>query len=328
VIALAAPGIEVDVLPRGAILRAVRVPDRDGVMGNVVLGFAAPEAYAENPAYFGALCGRYANRIARGRFTLDGQEHVLSVNEPPNHLHGGTTGFDQREWTAAPAGDHAVRLSYVSPDGEEGYPGRLEVEVTYAVAPGQLRLDYRARTDAATVVNLTNHSYFNLAGEGTGSVLDHELELFASAYTPIGPGGIPTGEIAPVAGTPFDFTRPWRIGERLRENDAQLLAGRGYDHNWVLDGEGLRLAARVREPVSGRLLTVSTTEPGVQFYSGNLLDATLVGASARIYRSGDGLALEAQHFPDSPNHPAFPSTVLRPGEEWRSTTVWVFSTDA
>lgn len=327
-IALAAPGIEVDVLTRGAILRAIRVPDRHGQMADVTLGFAEPDAYAENPAYFGAVCGRYANRIAGGRFTLDGEEHVLSVNQPPNHLHGGTTGFDQREWAAAPAGERAVRLSYVSPDGEEGYPGRVEVEVTYTVSPGELRLDYRASTDRPTVLNLTNHSYFNLAGEGTGSALDHELELFARAYLPIGPGGIPTGEIAPVAGTPFDFRRPWRINERLREADPQLLAGRGYDHTWVLDGEGLRLAARLRDPASGRTLTVATTEPGVQFYSGNLLDATLVGARGHIYRPGDGLALETQHFPDSPNRPEFPSTMLRPGEGFRSSTVLAFSTDA
>jgi len=326
---LRAPGIEVDVLAYGAIISALRVPDRAGRVANVVLGLPDPESYARgNPAYLGALVGRYANRIARGRFALDGREHVLATNNGPNHLHGGDRGLDQREWSAQAEGDTTLRLTSTSPDGEEGYPGTLALEVTYAVASGELRVDYRATTDAPTVVNLSNHSYFNLAGEGEGSILGHELTLLASSYVPVDPTMIPTGELAPVAGTPMDFTRPRPIGERIREGTEQLRLAQGYDHTWMLDDAGFAPAARLRDPGSGRTLTVSTTEPGVQFYSGNLLDGTIQGPSGRLYRSGDGLALETQHPPDSPNRPEFPSTVLRPGEEHRSSTVYAFAAGA
>jgi len=325
-----ARGSEVAVLSYGGIVQTVSVPDREGRRANVVLGFPDLAGYVENPAYFGCITGRYANRIARGAFTLDGQAYRLATNNGPNHLHGGERGFDKRVWAARAEEDGTLRLAYASPDGEEGYPGRLDVEVRYALSDAdELRVDYTATTDRATVLNLTNHSYFNLGGEGAGSILDHELELRAGRYTPVDATMIPTGELAPVAGTPFDFTRPKAIGADIRTGDEQLVRGQGYDHNWVFDGgdAGLRPVARVRDPGSGRTLAVATTEPGVQFYSGNQLDATLVGTSGGVYRQSDGFALETQHFPDSPNQPGFPSTVLRPGEAFRSSTVFAFGTD-
>jgi aldose 1-epimerase len=304
------------------------VPDRDGRPANVVLGFDRLQGYLDHPdPYFGALIGRYGNRIAEGSFTLDGAEHRLPVNNGANSLHGGETGFDRRLWTATPF-DSGLELRLVSPDGDQGYPGTLNVTVRYTLTvENALRIDYLATTDAPTVVNLTNHSYFNLAGEGTGDVYDHLLQLDASQFTPVDAGLIPTGEIAPVAGTPLDFREPVAVGERIRAGHAQLEHAGGYDHNWVLDrpAEGLTRAARVSEPTTGRVLTVHTTEPGVQFYSGNFLDGTMRGTGGRLYRQGDGLALETQHFPDSPNQPAFPSTVLRPGETYRSTTVYEFT---
>jgi aldose 1-epimerase len=326
----------VDVLTFGGIVQSLRVPDARGRRENVVLGLPALGDYVAADTYFGAITGRYANRIAQGRFTLDGREHALATNNGPNHLHGGAPGFDKRVWAAEPApGADGVglRLAYTSPDGEEGYPGRLDVTVLYTLTDAdELRIDYRATTDAPTIVNLTNHSYFNLAGEGSGTVLDHQLQLDATRYTPVDPTSIPTGELAPVSGTPMDFTRPRALGARIRQGTEQLVRGRGYDHNWVLDRAGtapgaLARAARLREPESGRVLTVSTTEPGIQVYSGNFLDGTLVGTSGHAYRQGDGLALETQHFPDSPNQPAFPSTVLRPGETYRSSTVYAFSVE-
>jgi aldose 1-epimerase len=328
-------GMTVRVITFGGIIQSVEVPDRDGQTANVALGFDNLTDYVErNSPYFGCITGRYANRIARGRFTLDGVTYQLATNNGPNHLHGGNVGFDKRVWAATEVREKdgvGVRLTYTSPHGEEGYPGTLRVAVTYLLTEAnEIRIDYEATTDRPTIVNLTNHSYWNLAGEGSGTALDHELWLNADRFTPVDPTLIPTGELAPVAGTPMDFTEPHVIDERIRDDFRQLQIGQGYDHNWVLNqakpGE-MTAAARLRDPGSGRVLEISTTEPGIQFYSGNFLDATLQGTSGRTYRQGDGVALETQHFPDSPNKPQFPSTVLRPGEQYQTTTVYAFSTD-
>ena len=320
-------GLTVRVLTYGGILQSIEVPDRAGRPANVALGFGDLQSYLDNPGpYFGAIIGRFGNRIAGGRFALDGVTRHVPVNDGPNSLHGGTTGFDRRIWAAEPVPD-GLRLTHVSPDGDQGFPGELTVTVGYTLTAGTgLRIDYTATTTAPTVVNLTNHSYFNLGGEGSGPVSGHLLRLDADHYTPVDATLIPTGEIAPVDGTPMDFRTPTAIGARIRDDFGQLRHGRGYDHNWVLrDARGeLRVAAEVTDPAGGRTLTVRTTEPGVQFYSGNFLDGTVTGTSGRAYRQGDGLALETQHFPDSPNHPHFPSTVLRPGETFRSTTVLDF----
>jgi aldose 1-epimerase len=326
-------GIEAEIIPFGGIVTALRVPDRGGNVANVVLGLPRLEDYMAPGRYFGAIIGRYANRIARGRFMLDGQEIRLAVNNGPNALHGGPGGFNHRLWRVESTEDGALVLAYRSEHGEEGYPGTLDVTVTYTLtsdsgtAGNGLRIDYRAVTDQPTVINLTNHSFFNLAGEGSGSIEGHELLLNATAYTPVDETSIPTGEIAPVAGTPFDFTKPARIGARIRDGHRQLVLARGYDHNFVIDqpgGDAPVLAARVVEPESGRVMEVLTTEPGVQVYTGNYLDGTLVGTGGRVYRQGDGLCLETQHFPNSPNRPEFPSTQLNPGAVFRSTTIYRF----
>jgi len=325
------PGMVVKIMTYGGIVQQLRVPDRHGHTTNVVLGFPTLNDYVtKNSVYFGALIGRYANRIAKGTFTLDGVTYHLPTNNGPNSLHGGTTGFDKRVWsaTAVPPshGTVALKLHYTSPDGEMGYPGTLQADVTYTLDDkDNLRIDYRATTDKATIVNLTNHSYWNLAGEGSGTVYDQVLRLNASHFTPVDSTLIPTGAIVPVAGTPLDFTHPMAIGARIRDAYPQIVIGQGYDFNWVLDrhgSTGLVEAAQARDPRSGRSLTIWTDQPGIQFYSGNFLDGTLVGTSGKVYRQSDGFALETQHFPDSPNHPNFPSTVLRPGQVYTTTTIY------
>ena len=331
-----ANGMEVRITNYGGIIQSILVPDSNGEMENVTLGFETLDEYLAGHPYFGNITGRYANRIAEGTFTLGEEAYQLAINNDPNTLHGGEKGFDKYVWEAEEITSDAgvgVKLSRVSPDGEEGYPGNLTVDVTYTLTnDNALQIDYLATTDATTVVNLTNHAYFNLAGDGSGSIEGHELQLMASNYTPVDATLIPTGEIAPVAGTPLDFTTPHAIGERIRDNDEQMVIGRGYDHNFVIDRPSpddteLILAARVVEPESGRVLEISTTEPGIQFYSGNFLDGTVIGAAGKMYRQGDGFALETQHYPDSPNQPEFPSTVLEPGEEFQSTTVYAFSVE-
>ncbi|GAA2344523.1 galactose mutarotase [Streptomyces kunmingensis] len=328
---LANGGTRLKVLSYGGIVQSLELPDRRGRYVNVSLGYDNIEGYVTGTTFFGATIGRYGNRIAGGRFTLDGKAYQLSVNDGDNSLHGGAKGFNTRVWDVEPfasGSDVGLHLHYTSLDGEMGYPGTLNVTVTYTLtARGDWRIDYKATTDKATVVNLTNHTYYNLAGEGSGGIYDHELTLAASRYTPTDAGLIPTGELAKVAGTPFDFRRPKAIGDDIRAAHPQLVTAKGFDHNWVLD-KGLTNRpvhfATLRDPGTGRTLKIATDQPGVQFYSGNFLDGTLVGPSGRTYRQGDGLCLETQHFPDSPNQPAFPSTVLRPGETYRSTTVHSF----
>jgi aldose 1-epimerase len=311
----------------GARLLSLRVPGPDAAPVEVVLGFATPAEYLADDGYLGATIGRFANRIANGRFTLDGQDYQVPVNNPPNALHGGPRGFDRALWQAPPeAGGRALTLTHLSPDGDQGFPGALRVSVRYALAgDGALSIGYEASTSRPTVLNLTNHSYFNLAG--SGDILDHTLTIAAKHFTPVDQALIPTGELRPVAGTPFDFLAPRRIGARIGEADAQLRIAGGYDHNFVLDGAvdamGLRLAARLAVP--GLTMEVLTTEPGLQFYSGNFLDGSRRGRDGKPLGHRAGLCLETQHFPDSPNHPAFPSTVLRPGEVFRSRTLYRFS---
>jgi aldose 1-epimerase len=323
--------MRVCILSLGCIIARLEVPDRDGTSANVVLGSDSVDGYLHRSPHFGAIAGRYANRIARGRFAIDGIEYQLDINAPPNALHGGRRGFDKVVWQAEELGDEALLLRYRSPDGEEGFPGNLAVEATYRLGAGnQLRIDYAATTDKPTIVNLTNHSYFNLAGEGAGDVLDHVVSIDADHFTPTDATQIPTGEIRSVIGTPFDLTLPRTIGERIRLADEQLLIGHGYDHNWVLRapaGDVPRQAGRAADPRSGRILDVLTDAPGLQFYTANGLNGSLVGPSGRAYRQSDGFCFETQQFPDAPNQSGFPSTVLRPGERFHSTTIFRFSTD-
>jgi aldose 1-epimerase len=328
-----AAGVEVMIGELGGAIRSLRVPDRHGQGADVVLGFDTEEDYARAGAAFGGIVGRYANRIAKGRFTLEGVEYRLSLNDGENHLHGGFRGFGRVRWASqaavTPEGP-GVRLTYASGDGEEGYPGDLAVTVLYTLSEAsELWIRYEAVTSKDTVLNLSCHPYFNLAGEGEGSILDHELTIEADRYTPVGPGLIPTGALAPVAGTPLDFKKRTAIGARIGVDDPQLALGKGYDHNFVLNGEAgvLRRAASVWEPRRGRVLEVLTSEPGLQFYSGNGLDRSPVGKGGKPYRGRSGFCLETQHFPDSPNQPAFPTTRLKPGQRYESTTVYRFSTD-
>jgi aldose 1-epimerase len=332
--------MSVEITNYGATVRSILVPDSADRVDNVALGFSSLEDYVENstnPAsggsgstYFGAAIGRYANRVANGEFTLDGSVHKLPKNNAPNTLHGGPEAFNTMVWDATTEKGQdfvGLKLTYTDPDGYNGFPGTVETEVTYKLTrDNQLRIDYRASTDKPTVINLTNHTYFNLAGEGSGSVYDQLMKIDASAYTPTDETMIPTGEIAPVEGTPFDFRTMKPIGRDIREDDEQLVLAHGYDHNWVLDGSGMRLISVAEDPKSGRVLLTYTDQPGVQFYTGNFLVGELVGAGGKTYRQGDGFTLETQHFPDSPNQPDFPSTVLEPEEEFTSTTIYAFST--
>jgi aldose 1-epimerase len=329
-------GIEVHAITYGGIIRSLKVPDRSGAIADIVLGFDTPQGYLSDPPppYFGAIIGRYGNRIAKGQFTLDGHVYTLAKNNGPNSLHGGNRGFDKVVWIAEgrqTAAGPAVTFSRTSPDGEEGYPGNLQVGVTYTLTDkNELIVDYHATTDKATPVNLTQHSYFNLAGEGTGDILSHELMINADRYTPVDDTLIPTGQLAPVDGTPFDFRHPTAIGARINADDPQIKKGPGYDHNWVLNrgaasGAEVVLAARLTDPKSGRSMEIRTTEPGLQFYSGNFLDGTIKGKGGHVYGKRSALCLETQHFPDSPNHANFPSTILRPGQTYESRTVFQFS---
>ncbi|MGH7652409.1 MAG: aldose epimerase family protein [Gemmatimonadaceae bacterium] len=329
-----AHGVEVRLTNYGGIITSIETPDRAGRFADIVLGYDDLAGYLKDSPYFGAVVGRYANRIARGHFTLDGTTYTLAINNGPNSLHGGLKGFDKGIWTAHPFQNQegqGVALDYTSPDGEEGYPGTLHVRVTYTLtADDRLIVDYAATTDKPTPVNLSQHTYWNLAGNASRDILGHVLMMNADAITPVDSSLIPTGEIMPVEGTPFDFRTPTAIGARIDQRDnTQIRYGNGYDHNFVLNrgnaaADALVHAARVVEPSSGRTLDVYTTQPGLQFYSGNFLDGSITGKGGHVYRFRYGLALETQHYPDSPNHPNFPSTILRPGQEFRSRTVFQF----
>ena len=326
-----ASGAQASITEYGGIVVSIKVPDRDGNLGDVALGYDNLDAYVQDTPYFGAITGRYANRIAAGRFEIDGTTYELPVNNGPNSLHGGIKGFDKVVWKGEPtAPGDGVTFRYVSADGEEGYPGKLDATVTYTwTDANELKIEYLASTDKPTVINLTNHSYFNLKDGGASTILEHELMINADRYTPVADAGaIPTGELASLDGTPLDFREATAIGERIEEENEQLGFGSGYDHNYVLNasGEELTVAAMVYDPSSGRVMEVLTEEPGVQFYSGNFLDGHHVGKGGVGYERRSGLCLETQHFPDSPNQPNFPSTVLRPGETYATSTIYRFST--
>jgi aldose 1-epimerase len=328
-----ASGVEVRALTYGLIIVSLKLPDRNGRLGDVVVGHETLEGYLTKSRFFGAVVGRYGNRIANGRFSLDGHSYQLPQNNGTNHLHGGVKGFDKIVWDATIARDPrgpSVVFTHTSADGNEGYPGTLTARITYTLTEqNELVVDYHATTDKPTIVNLTQHSYFNLAGEGARDILDHRLTLKADRYTPVDGSMIPTGELAPVDGTPFDFRREARIGARIDDDHPQIRLASGYDHNFVLtrNGPGLVQAIRVVEPDTGRTLDISTTEPGVQFYSANKLDSSFVGKGGHIYGSRTAFCLETQHFPDSPNKANFPSTVVRPGDEYKSTTIFGFGID-
>ena len=318
--------IEAAITTYGGIVVSLQVPDRKGNMYDVVLGYDSLSQYVSNNAYFGAIVGRYANRIAHGSFLLEGKTYSVPKNNGDNSLHGGTRGFDKVVWKAKPIKD-GIELSYVSRDGEQGYPGTLTTTVRYTLNDDGLRIEYSATTNKPTVVNLTNHSYFNLAGQGKGTILQQQLKIHASRFTPVDSTLIPTGELRSVEGTAFDFRALTPIGERIDADEDQLHKGKGYDHNWILDKSQGKLseAAELYDPGTGRVLQVLTTELGLQFYSGNFLDGTIVGKQGRTYEHRSGLCLETQHFPDSPNHPNFPSTELKPGKRYRSVTAFKFS---
>ena len=327
-------GARIAITNYGGIVVSITVPDRNGKFDDVVLGFDNGEGYLQDQPYFGALIGRFANRIANARFTLNGVKYKLAANNNGNSLHGGVKGFDKVVWLAndsSTANNPALQLSYLSEDGEDGYPGNLAVTVCYTLTcENELRIDYAATTDQPTVLNLTNHSYFNLAGAGNGDILSHQVEINAEKFTPINGNLIPTGEYVEVGGTPFDFRKSTAIGERINTDHEQLKLAGGYDHNFVLnsDGDALKRAARVTEPRSGRTLDVITSQAGMQLYTGNFLKGNLLGKNGKIYGRRSALCLETQHFPDSPNQPNFPSTVLNPGQRFESTTIYKFSTDA
>jgi aldose 1-epimerase len=324
-------GASVSIITYGGIVTSLKVPDCEGKLGDVVLGFKTLSDYEEKSPYFGCLVGRYGNRIAKGKFTLEGQTYRLAINNNGQSLHGGLKGFDKVVWNAAPAQGKqgpSLKLTYVSKDGEEGYPGNLRVTATYTLTnKNELKLVYRAKTDKVTVVNLTHHSYFNLAGQGRGDILGHVVTIHANKFTPVDQLLIPTGKIAPVKGTPFDFRTPTSIGARIDAGDEQLKFAGGYDHNFVADKRPghLGLIAKIKEPKSGRVMEVISTEPGVQFYSGNFLNSTLVGKGGKIYGFRTGFCFEPQHFPDSPNRRNFPPTVLKPGEIYKNTIIYKFS---
>ena len=324
-------GLEIRAMNYGGIIVSMRVPDRKGQVADIVLGHDTLEGYIPNPPYLGAIVGRYANRIANGTFTLDGKTHTLPKNDGPNTLHGGVKRtFDKVVWDEEPlkSGKNGVAFTYLSKDGEEGFPGNLKIQVTYTLTDeNELIVDYEATTDKATPINVSQHSYFNLAGEGNGDILNHELLINADRFTPVDKNLIPTGELRPVKGTPLDFTTPTKIGARIDDNYDQLVLGHGYDHNFVINHKGndLALAVRVYEPTSGRVMEVFTTQPGVQLYTGNFLDGTITGKQSHVYKRRYAFCLETQHFPDSPNHPEFPNTILRPGEAFRETAVFKFS---
>jgi aldose 1-epimerase len=324
-----ANGLLADITDYGGAIVALQVPGRAGKLADVVLGYESVAGYEADKPYLGAVIGRFANRIAHGRFSLHGVNYTLPRNNGDNSLHGGTTGFNKRLWTAKEISGNSLELTYLSPDGEEGYPGDLSAKVVYTVtSQHELKIDYSATTNKTTIVNLTNHSYFNLAGQGEGDILGHEVTIHAGYFTPVNANLIPTGEICSVQGTPLDFTKRTAVGARIAADDEQLKLAGGYDHNWIPDREGDRtlvLAAEVYEPGSGRVLQVLTTQPGIQFYSGNFLDGSAHGKGGKDYNRRYGFCLETQHYPDSPNQPNFPSTELQPGQQYRETTIFKFS---
>jgi aldose 1-epimerase len=322
-----ANGMKAEIITYGGIVVSLTAPDKAGKFADVVLGMDSLDGYRGETAHLGALIGRYGNRIGHGQFTLDGKVFHLPKNNGDNTLHGGPGGFDTRVWKASPSGD-SLELTYVSKDGEEGFPGTLTAKAVYTITPlNELKIDYTATTDKDTVVNLTNHSYFNLAGAGSGTILDHRVTINADRFTPVDEGLIPTGELKAVKGTPFDFTKSTAIGARIDQKDQQLQFGKGYDHNWVLNkgNGGLTKAAEVYEAKTGRVMEVWTTEPGLQFYTGNFLDGTIHGKGGKAYPFRGAFCMETQHYPDSPNKPKFPSTVLKPGQTYKTSTVYRFS---
>jgi len=326
---LKSDAVEVGLTSYGARIVSIKTPDRTGKIADIALGYSTLEGYlTDNKTYVGSIVGRYGNRIAKGKFSLDGHEYSIPLNNGVNTLHGGTVGFDKKVWKSMdiPGG---VEFTLVSPDGDQGYPGTLTAHVKYTLKGDALKIEYTATTTKDTVVNLTNHAYFNLGGEGSGTILNEEVTLYADRYTPVDSGLIPTGELAPVEGTPFDFRKSTAIGKRIGDDNEQLKLGGGYDHNWVLNGKigELHPAARVYDPASGRVLTVTTTEPGVQFYTGNSIPGLFTGKSGVVYMKNAGFCLETQHFPDSPNEKSFPSTELKPGQTMHSTTIFTFTVE-